>query len=101
MHIILASEALAVDYTSTCLIELLLGDPHGMERGQSGMDRTAEPTGVLAFIILNDLGAMVRWNQSIHLAPETLRDVGEQGATACQEDVLEEVTSDCFVAFHN
>lgn len=38
------SEALAVDYTGACLVELLLGDPHGVEGGERGVDGAAEPS---------------------------------------------------------
>ena len=90
-----------MDNAGTRLVELLLGDPHGMEGGERGVDRTTEPAGVLALVILYDLRAMVRRHQGVHLAPETLGNVGEEGATAGEEDVLEEVTPDCLVALHN
>ena len=61
-----------MDNAGTCLVELLLGDPHGMEGGERGVDRTTEPAGVLALVILYDLRAMVRRHQGVHLAPETL-----------------------------
>ena len=66
------SEALAVDYTGACLVELLLGDPHGVEGGERGVDGAAEPARVFTFVVLDDLRAMVWRHQGVHLAPETL-----------------------------
>ena len=66
------SEALAVDYTGACLVELLLGDPHGVEGGERGVDRAAEPARVFTFVVLDDLRAVVWRHQGVHLAPETL-----------------------------
>ena len=44
---------------------------------------------------------MIWRHQGVHLAPEALRDVWEQGASTCEEDVLEEVSPNSFVAFHD
>ena len=95
------SEALAMDYTRTCLVELLLRDPHGVEGGKRGVDGATQPGGVFTLVVLDNLRAVVWWHQGVHLAPQTLRDVWKQGAATSQEDVLEEVTSDRFVTLHH
>ena len=39
--------------------------------------------------------------QGVDLAPQTLRNVGEQCISTCYHNVFEEVTSDSFVALHD
>ncbi len=44
-----------MDDGGTCLIILLLADPHLLEGGQGSQDGTADPDGVLTFRGSNDL----------------------------------------------
>ena len=66
------SEAFTVDYTWSLLVELLFGDPHSLEARQCSVDGATKPGRVLALVVLNDLSAMVVWNESVHLTPETV-----------------------------
>ena len=90
-----------MDDTCTRLVEFSLGDPHSVEGGQCCVDGASKPGRVLAFGVLDDLRAVVVGSQSIDLAPQSLRNVCEQSVTASNHDVLEHVSSDTFVAFHD
>ena len=65
------------------------------------MNRASEPSGVLAFVVLDDLGAMVRRRKLVDFAPQTIRNVREQGVAASKHDMFEKVTSDSFVTLHD
>ncbi len=90
-----------MDNSCTRFVELGLGDPHSMERGESSVDGASKPGRVLALGVLYDLGAVVVRGKCIDLAPQPLRNVGEQSVTACNHDVFEEVSSDALVALHD
>ena len=44
---------------------------------------------------------MVVRRQCVNFTPQPLRDVGEQRVSTCDEDVLEEITTDRLLAFHD
>ena len=95
------SKAFSVDDTWANFVELCLRDPHGVEGGESCVDGASEPGRILALWVLNNLGAMVRWRQSVQLTPQSLRDEREECIATSQHDVFEEVTSDVLVTLHD
>ena len=59
-------EALPVDDGGTCLIVLLLADPHLLEGGQGSQDGAADPHGVLPLRGGDDLNTSTRVKGTVH-----------------------------------
>ena len=83
------------------LVELLLRDPHRLERGEGCVDRPSEPGGILALWILNDFGAVIWRSELVHLAPQALGDIREQGVSTRQHNVFEELPPNRLVTLHD
>ena len=81
-------EALAVNDRGSALVVLLLGDPHLLEGGQGGQNRTTDPDGVLALRRRDDLDLHGRRRQSGDLLLHTVGDTGVHGGTTRLIDKL-------------
>lgn len=63
------------------LVVFLLGDPHLLEGGKGGENRTTDPDGVFTLWRSNDLDLHRRWGKSSDLLLHTVRDTWVHGGT--------------------
>ena len=94
-------EALAVDNGGTALVVLLLGDPHLLEGGQGGEDRSADPDRVLPLGRRDDLDLHGRRSQGRDLLLHAIRDAGIHRGAAGEHGVGVQVLPDVHVALHD
>lgn len=77
----LTLEALAVNDGGTALVVLLLGDPHLLEGGQGGQNRTTDPDRVLSLRRGNDLDLHRGRSKSSDLLLHTVGETRVHGGT--------------------
>merc|ERR1711920_652240 len=94
-------EALAVHDTGASILELVLGDPHGLKSGQRREDGTTNPHRVLALGWCDNLDLHGGWGKGSHLLGETVLDAGVHGGTAGHDDVAVQVLADVDIALHD
>merc|ERR1711977_341692 len=94
-------EALAVHDAGASILELILGDPHGLEGGQRRQNGPANPHGVLALRGCHNLDLHARWCQSLDLLVETVLDARVHGGASRQHDVVVQVLANINVALHD
>jgi len=90
-----------MNYRRPRLVVLLLADPHLLERGQRGKDRSADPDGVLAFRRSDDLDLHRGRSQRRDLLLHPVGNAREHGGAAGQDGVGVEVLADVNVALHD
>jgi len=83
------------------LVVLLLADPHLLECGQRGEDRSADPDGVLALGRSDDLDLHRGRSEGRDLTLHAVGDAREHGGAARQHGVGVEVLADVDVALHD
>lgn len=96
-----SSEALAVHDRGPRLVVLALGDPHLLERRERRQDRAADPHRVLTLGRRDDLDLHRPGRARGDLLAHAVRDPGEHGGPAGQDDVAVEVLADVDVALHD
>jgi len=94
-------EALPVDDGRARLVVLLLADPHGLERGQRGEDRAADPDGVFPLGRSDDLDLHRARRHRRDLLLHAVGDAGEHGRAARHDRVGVQVLADVDVALHD
>jgi len=94
-------KALPVDDGRARLVVLLLADPHGLERGQRGEDRAADPDGVLPLGRSDDLDLHRARRHRRDLLLHAVGDAGEHGRAARHDRVGVQVLADVDVALHD
>jgi len=94
-------EALSVDNGWSCLVVLLLGDPHGLEGGEGSQDGATNPHRVLSLWWRDDLDLHGGWGKSGDLLLHTVSNTWVHGGTAGEDVVSVEVLSDVNVALHD
>ncbi len=90
-----------MDDLGSCLVILLLVDPHSLEGGERCEDGATEPHGVLALGGSQDLGLVGRRCQLVNLLPQTLAHALKERRASRKDDVLEEVLPHIVVALGN
>merc|ERR1712038_1023700 len=93
--------ALAVDDLGSRLVVLILGDPHLLEGGQGGEDRSSNPDGVLALRWCDDLNGHGLRGEVLQLLLETLVDLVEHSGTSRHDNVSVEILTDIDIALHD
>lgn len=88
-----------MDDTRPGFVILLLRAPQVLEGREGGQDGTTDPDGVLALGGSDDLDLHARWRQGSQLLLHTVRNTGEHGGTAREDDVAVEVTTNIQVTF--
>ena len=94
-------EALPVDDGWTRLVVLLFANPHGLEGGQGGEDRSADPDGVLPLRRSNDLDFHRARGHRRDLLLHAVGDTREHGRAAGHDGVGVQVLTDIDVALHD
>ena len=83
------------------LIVLLLGDPHLLEGGEGGQDRSSDPDGVLPLWRSNYLNLHCAGGQGGDLLLHPVGDTGVHGGSSRQDSVGVQVLTDINVALHD
>ena len=99
--ILLRLEAFPVDDGGAGLVVLLFGDPHLLEGGQGGQDRTADPYRVLALRGSDDLDLHGGGSQGCDLFLHPVGDARVHGGASGQHGVGVQVLTDVHVALHD
>merc|ERR1711941_12655 len=94
-------EAFPVDNSWTRLVILLLRDPHLLEGGEGGQDRSTYPYRVLPLGRSNDLDLHCGGSESRDLLLHSVGNSGEHGGTAREHRVGVQVLSDIDIALHD
>merc|ERR1719164_444533 len=94
-------EALAVHNAGASILELFLGDPHGLEGSQRGKNGSTNPHRVFALGRCNHLDLHGGWCKGDHLLGETLLDAGVHGGASGHNDVAVQVLADVHIALHD
>ena len=94
-------EALPVDDGRAGLVVFLLADPHGLEGGQRGEDRPADPDGVLPLGRSDDLDLHSARRHRRDLLLHAVGDAREHGRAAGHDRVGVQVLADVDVALHD
>lgn len=81
VHRLPTLKAFAMDNRRSALIVLLFGDPHLLERGQRGQDRTTDPDGVFALWRCNDFNLHGRWCECRDFLLHPVRNTRIHGST--------------------
>ena len=82
-------------------VVFLLGDPHLLEGGQTGKDRSANPDRVFALWWSNNLDFHGGWCQSSDLLGQTVGDTAEHSSTTRKNNVCVQVFTDINITFHD
>ena len=83
------------------LIIFLLGDPHLLEGGQRGQDRSSDPDGVLPLRGSNDLDLDGGGSQGGDLLLHPVSNTGVHGGTSGHDGVSVQVLTDINVTLHD
>merc|ERR1719362_2544679 len=94
-------EALAVDNGGAALVVLLLGDPHLLEGGEGGQDRSSDPDGVLPLGGSNDLDLDGRGSKGGDLLLHTVSNTGVHSGASRHDSVGVQVLPDVNIALHD
>ena len=82
-------------------IVLLLGDPHLLEGGQRGQDRSSDPYRVFTLRRSDDLDLHCGWSQSSDFFLHSVSDSWEHGGATGQHCVGVQVLTDVDIALHD
>ena len=85
----------------TRLVILLLGDPHLLEGGEGGQDRTTDPNGVLPLRGSDDLDLHGGRSKGGQLLLHAVGDTGEHGGSTRQDNVAIQVLTDIDITLHD
>jgi len=94
-------EAFAVDDGGSRLIILLLGDPHLLEGGKRGQDRTTNPNGVFTFGRSDNLDLHGGWSERGNLLLHAVGDTRVHGCASGHNDISVQILSYVNVALHD
>jgi len=94
-------EALSVDNGWSCLVVLLLGDPHSLEGRERSQDGATNPDRVFPLWWRDDLDLHGGWGKGGDLLLHTVSNTWVHGGTAGEDVVSVEVLSDVNVALHD
>ncbi len=94
-------EALPVHNGWAGLIVLLLGNPHLLEGGEGGENRTPDPDGILPLRRRNDLDLHGGGGQGGNFLLHPVRNAGIHRSAARQDRVGVQILTDVHVALHN
>merc|ERR1711970_1307289 len=94
-------EAFPVDDGWSCLVVLLLGDPHSLEGRQRSQDGATNPDRVLSLGWRDDLDLHGGRGEGGDLLLHTVSNTGVHGGTAGEDVVGVEVLSDINIALHD
>jgi len=94
-------EALSVDNGWSCLVVLLLGDPHSLEGGEGSQDGATNPDRVLSLWWRDDLDLHGGWGEGGDLLLHSVGNTWVHGGTTGEDVVGVEVLSDVNVALHD
>ena len=98
MQILFVSEAFSVNDRWTRLVVLLFVYPHGLESTEGGQDGTTEPYTEFPLWRGQYLDFVCARGQLMDLLPHSFTHSIEEGGTTRQNDVLEEVLSNVYIA---
>jgi len=94
-------EALSVDNSWAGLVVFLLGDPHLLEGGQRGQDRSTDPYGVFSLWGSNDLDLNGGWSQGSDFLLHSVSNTRVHGGTTGQDSVGIQILTDVDIALHD
>jgi len=94
-------EAFTMDDGRAGLVVLLLGDPHLLEGGERGQDRSSDPYGVLALGGSNDFDLHGGGSEGSELLVHAISNAWEHGSTTRQDDVAVQILADIDVTLHD
>jgi len=94
-------EALSVDNGWSCLVVLLLGDPHGLEGGEGSKNGTTNPDRVLSLWWRDDLDLHGGWGKGGDLLLHSVGNTWVHGGTTGEDVVGVEILSDINIALHD
>jgi len=94
-------EALPVHNSWAGLIVFLLGDPHLLEGGQGGQDRSTDPYGVFTLWWSDDLDLNGGWSQGSDFLLHSVSNTRVHGGTTGQDSVGVQVLTDVNIALHD
>jgi len=94
-------EALSVHDLRSRLVVLLLGDPHLLESGQRGQDRSSDPHGVLSLRRCDDLNLHRLRSKSLDLLLHSVVNSLEHGSTSRKDDISIQILTDIHIALHD
>jgi len=90
-----------VDNGWSCLVVLLLGDPHSLEGGEGSQDGATNPDRVLSLWWRDDLDLHGGWGEGGDLLLHSVGNTWVHGGTTGEDVVGVEVLSDINVALHD
>ena len=83
------------------LVILLLANPHLLEGGERGEDRSADPDGVFTLGRSNDLNLHRRRSEGSDFLLHSIGNTGEHARTSREDNVGVEILTNIDVAFHD
>jgi len=90
-----------VDNGWSCLVVLLLGDPHSLEGGEGSQDGATNPDRVLSLWWRDDLDLHGGWGEGGDLLLHSVGNTWVHGGTTGEDVVGVEVLSDINIALHD
>jgi len=90
-----------VDDAGSRFVVLFLADPHLLEGGQRGQDRSSDPDRVFSLRWGNDLNLHCGWGKGSQFLLHSVSNTGEHGRTTRQDDVSVQVLSDINITLHD
>jgi len=90
-----------VDNGWSCLVVLLLGDPHGLEGGEGSKNGATNPDRVLSLWWRDDLDLHGGWGEGGDLLLHSVGNTWVHGGTTGEDVVGVEVLSDINIALHD
>ena len=94
-------EAFSVNYGRARFIVFLLGDPHLLESGQRGQDRSSDPYRVFTLGGSNNLDLHCWWSQGSDFFLHSVSDSWKHGGATRQHCVSVQVFADVQIALHD
>ena len=90
-----------MDDAGSGFVVFLLGDPHLLEGGQRGQNRTTDPDGVFALRGSDDLDLDGRGSQSSDFLLHAISNTRVHGGTTGQDSVGVQILTDVDIALHD
>ena len=94
-------EAFAVNNCGARFIVFLLGDPHLLEGGQRGQDRSSDPYRVFTLGRSNDLDLHCGWSERRDFFLHSVSDTWVHGGATRQHCVSVQILTDVHIALHD
>merc|ERR1711882_19354 len=94
-------EALSVDDGRTRLVILFFGDPHLLEGGERGQDRSSNPDRVFSLRGGNDLDLHGGRSKSGQFLLHSVSNTREHGSSSGEDNISVEIFSDIKIALHD